>query len=232
MAARPVRAPALYETIVRHVRSAPVRHDFAHRSAWWLVDVDDLPRGFEARDHSGDPALSLRQNVDAFLVANGIDLAGGQIVLLCSPRAAGHAFNPLSLYWCHDRVGDLVCVIAEVHNTYGDRHRYLLRTDSRGAATVEKALYVSPFHDVSGTYRLSVPVPDDQVRVSVVLHREGEPAFVASVHGRRVPLTRLSRARAALAGSGLRTAALIRRHGIALWFKGIPVQPRPTRGGR
>ena len=45
----------------------------------------------------------------------------------------GYVFNPLTLYWCHDADGVLRHVIAEVHNTYGGRHAYLLPPDSRPA---------------------------------------------------------------------------------------------------
>jgi hypothetical protein len=78
----------------------------------WLVDVDDtdLPSlarplralaRFKARDHLGDPRRSLRQNIEHYLAGNGIDLAGGRVLLLTSPRSLGHAFNPLSVWWCH-----------------------------------------------------------------------------------------------------------------------------------
>ena len=60
---------------------------------------------------------------------------------------------------CHDGDGGLVCVIAEVHNTYRQRHRYLLRTDGAGRATTRKEFPVSPFYPVDGYYRMSVPEP-------------------------------------------------------------------------
>jgi len=108
----PSTVPALYETTVRHVRTAPFRNTFSYASSMWLVDVDDtdlpslarplraLPR-FKARDHLGDPRRSLRQNIEHYLAGNGIDLAGGRVLLLTSPRSLGHAFNSLSVWWCH-----------------------------------------------------------------------------------------------------------------------------------
>lgn len=76
-----------------------------------------------------------------------------RITMLASARVFGHVFNPPSLFWCHDRAGELRCVVAEVHNTYGERHGYLLETDDAGWASVPKAFYVSPFNDVDGQYR-------------------------------------------------------------------------------
>ena len=123
-----VMDPQLYEVEIRHVRADPVRHDVRHRSHLWFVDLDRLPRlprglgwlaRFEARDHLGDPHRSLRANLDEYLAEHGIDLHGGRITMLANPRSFGYVFNPLSLFWCHDRDGEIVCVIAEVHNTYG-----------------------------------------------------------------------------------------------------------------
>jgi DUF1365 family protein len=136
--------PRLYRTRVTHGRTERVHHGFAYRHATWLVDLDELPRlprllravaRFDARDHLGDPRATIRDNVDAYLAANDIDLAGGSILMLATPRSLGHAFNPLTVYWCHDRVGALRCVVAEVHNTYGERHCYLLRPDADGRAS-------------------------------------------------------------------------------------------------
>ena len=132
---------SLYDVRVRHVRAAPVRHIVDQRTYQWFVDVDDLPKlpgalrtlaRFDARDHIARPGQSLRASVDAFLAAHEIDLAGGRVTMLAHARTLGYVFNPLTLFWCHDRAGRVAAVVAEVHNTYGGRHRYLLRPDDRG----------------------------------------------------------------------------------------------------
>src|SRR3954447_13980812 len=143
---------ALYDVDIVHVRAEPVRHEVRHRTALAYVDLDALPRlprglralaRFDPADHLGDPLLPLRTNVDSYLREQGIDLHGGRITMLCQPRSLGHVFNPLTLFWCHDATGAVVCVVAEVHNTYGQRHRYLLRPDDGGRAEVMKDFYVS-----------------------------------------------------------------------------------------
>ncbi len=91
--------------------------------------------------------------------------------MLANARSLGYVFNPLSLFWCHDPDGELVCVIAEVRNTYGGRHCYLLHTDDAGRAETEKAFYVSPFYPVDGYYRMSVPEPGERLGVTITLHR-------------------------------------------------------------
>ena len=54
--------------------------------------------------------------------------------MLANARVLGHVFDPLSVFWCFDADGALVCIVAEVHNTYGERHVYLLRPDPSGTA--------------------------------------------------------------------------------------------------
>ncbi len=61
-------------------------------------------------------------------------------------------------------------VVVEVHNTYGDRHAYLVHPDEQGRATTPKQMYVSPFHGTDGTYELAVPVPGDRLHIAVTLH--------------------------------------------------------------
>ncbi|MDQ2756195.1 MAG: DUF1365 domain-containing protein [Actinomycetota bacterium] len=230
--------PRLYATSVRHVRREPVRHDFTLHSYTWLVDLDALPdlgrltrlASFEARDHlERDAPGSLRQKVDAFLATQGVDLQGGRIVMLAQARVGGYVFNPISLYWCHRRDGALECVVLEVQNTYGDRHAYLVRTDQQGRARTEKELYVSPFNDVDGHYDLVLPEPDERLRTSVVLQREGSPPFVAVMSGRAHDVTtaRLLRISLTRPLEPLAVMARIKAHGILLWLRRLPVRPRP-----
>ena len=84
---------------------------------------------FRARDHLGDPRASIRANLDRFLAARGVDLGGGRVTMLAHARVLGYVFNPLTVYWCHRPDGTLACVVAEVHNTYRQRHAYLLPAD-------------------------------------------------------------------------------------------------------
>ena len=109
------------------------------------------------------------------------------MLMLAHARVLGYVFNPLTVFWCHHADGTLACVIAEVHNTYGQRHAYLVHTDARGRARTEKALYVSPYHPVDGWYQMSLPRPGPRLALSVTLHRPNGHRFVASVraHGAR-----------------------------------------------
>jgi uncharacterized protein len=229
---------ALYEATIRHVRRQPLARAFRHRTYLWLVDLDALPAlprwlrplaGFHARDHLGDPARSIRHNLDAYLATQGVDLHGGRVLMLANARVLGYVFNPLTVYWCHRPDGAPACVVAEVHNTYRERHCYLLRPDAGDRAATAKDFYVSPFLPVAGEYRMVLPVPDRRLRISITLRQRGETALVATLTGTRRPATPATLARMLLRHPLVpqRTTALIRGHGIALWLRRLPVVPRP-----
>ncbi|MGV0597061.1 DUF1365 domain-containing protein [Mycolicibacterium porcinum] len=229
--------PALYRTRITHVRRAPARHRFSYRGYSWYIDLDRMPHlprwlgpfaRFEVGDHfTGNPKDSLRQRVDAFLLSHDVDLGGGRVTALLQARVLGYVFNPLSLYWCHDAGGTLRWVVAEVHNTYGQRHAYLLPADM--PARVPKRMYVSPFNAVDGDYRVRAPEPDERLDVTISLHRQGHPAFVATLRGERRPVHTREILRLQLIAplAPLAGALAIRIEGITLWLRRVPVIPRP-----
>ncbi|GAC69264.1 DUF1365 domain-containing protein [Gordonia soli] len=236
--------PAVIHTRITHVRTSPLRHSFRYHGQSWLVDVDDLPElaapfrplaRFLATDHFPEPARlgdTLRSRLNRHVAAAGLTVPTGRVTALLSPRVAGYVFNPLSVFWCHDADGSIAFVIAEVHNTYGERHCYIVRPDERGRAEVEKQFYVSPFNDVAGSYRLILPEPgpDGRVHIAITLERTGQAPFVASLSGQAEPVTvralTLAQLRTPLAP--LVVAARIRLHGIRLWLRRLPIQPRPA----
>jgi uncharacterized protein len=223
--------PLIYDARLVHVRRERLTRRFTSRVHPWLVDLDDLPHRpplatFEARDHLGRPDRSIRHNVDAYLARDGVDLSGGRVLMLTTPRTLGYAFNPLTVYWCHDPAGRPVRTIAEVHNTYGERHCYLLRP---GRASAAKSFYVSPFLEVDGEYRMRLPRPDGRLALSVMLVRGGRPVFTAVLTGRAGPVTVGRVLRQAVQPQRVR--ALIQRHGVALWLRRLPVVPRVPEEG-
>ena len=224
-------AAGIYRTTIRHTRRRPFQRSFTNRSHTWLVDLDHLPDHgvlgrFEARDHLGDGDNSIRDNLAAFLRLHGVELGSGRAWLAAHPRALGFCFNPISVFWVFPE-HDEPCAVVEVHNTYGDRHAYLVHPDAQGRASTAKQLYVSPFHGSEGRYDLAVPVPDDRLHVAVTLTTDDGARFSASLSGRRTSRGATSRAALRAAPTALVGAALIRAHGIALWLRRLPVQPRP-----
>ena len=186
---------ALYPVRVTHLHRSPVSHYAEHRSYSWFVDVDDLPRlpgwlrpfaRFEAVDHlHGAPHETLRQRVEAVLAANRIQLPGGRITAMLMPRVLGRAFNPLSLFWCHDAAGLLRCVVAEVQTISGDRHAYLLPAADDAPVAVTSASSNAPFTGDDGYFLVRVPEPGETLDLTVSQHRANQAAMVATWRGAR-----------------------------------------------
>ena len=235
-----VLTPAIYRTTITHSRQEPVRHSFEYRSYSWYVDVDDLPRlpwwlrpfaRFRASDHFSDPVQgTLRERLDTFFTDRNLAVPEGRITALLQARVLGYVFNPLSVFWCHDRDGLLRHVIAEVHNTYGERHAYLLPPADLPVVTA-KEFYVSPFNQVDGYYLVQAPRPDSEVDITVALHRDRRPAFpefTANMRGERRPATTREIAIMQVISplAPLLVAIRIRIQGIKLWLRRVPVVPR------
>ncbi|MBV9821586.1 MAG: DUF1365 domain-containing protein, partial [Actinobacteria bacterium] len=154
-----VLTPARYDLRISHRRRDPVEYGFTRRGITWLVDLDALPRlprglgrlcRFSVADHrltDGPPAGSLRAEVEEFLAGHGVHRPSRVLMLGC-PRVLGYVFNPLTVFYCYDSDGALRHAVAEVRNTYGGRHSYLLRPDEAGRAGTDKRFYVSPFYPV------------------------------------------------------------------------------------
>jgi hypothetical protein len=248
------QVPALVVGTVSHARRTPLRHAFTYRHYQWLVDVDELPRFpwpvsllacFDVRDHldEGRRGGGIRGDLERLLARRGVRLdATDRVLMLANARVLGHVFDPLTVYWILPTAGrghstdpvecsrsDLKAVVLEVHNTYGERHAYLLDVNDSGRATTDKAFYVSPFNDVSGTYAVRLRLEPDLVSVSVGLDRDGVRVLTATTSGTPEPATTPALLRTAARHLLMtqRVTALIRFHGIRLWLRRLPVLPRP-----
>jgi DUF1365 family protein len=231
--------PALVTGTVGHTRRTPLTHRFRYRVYQWLVDVDDPPRlprwlrpfsTFSAADHIGDPHADLRSNIERFCKAGGVDVCGHRLLMLANARVLGYTFDPLSVFWAIAPDGSLTCIVAEVHNTYGERHAYLLRTGDDGRDQVDKAFYVSPFFTVDGRYDLQFRLSPDVVSSTIVLKQDDEAVFSATFRGEPRPATagRLAGLLVTMPFMTHRTSLLIRIHGVWLWLRRLPVVPRPA----
>jgi hypothetical protein len=124
-------------------------------------------------DHGPRDGSPLRPWIDDLLAKADIDLAGGHVMLLTFPRVLGARFYPVSFWYCFSADDAPLAVLAEVHNTFHDRHNYLLHNhgepfgwDSR--PTMTKAFYVSPFvqrEDV--TYEFTFSEPAEKLSATV-----------------------------------------------------------------
>ena len=202
---------SLYDALLEHERYAPAHNAFRYRIYQLLLDLDELDElaseipflsvgrrnlvEVRAADHLGDPKLSIRDNVRTWLDSKGVSVPDGRIELLTHARTFGYVFNPVSFYFVREPDDSLACVVAEVHNTFGERWPYLLGApgerddDGRMRFRTEKRFHVSPFMDVSGTYDFLLGEPGERLMMRIDEEREGERIFRAVLTGERRPLT-------------------------------------------
>lgn len=179
----------LYVGTVFHRRVRPAVHQLQYRVFSLLLDLDELPRlhkelrGFSwnrfnalsvyDRDFGIDYGIGLRGGVEQALKTAGFNEPLGKVYLSCYPRIFGYAFNPLSVYYCHREDGTVFAVVHEVHNTFGERHVYVLAADGSSQwfqQTTKKALFVSPFAHMDMHYGFRLNVPSDKQVIVIKLH--------------------------------------------------------------
>lgn len=233
-----------------HGRKGATTNAFRYGVDYVLLDAEArypaLPRGFSRNranitalhdtDHGGAPGKGQGAPwARAVLARHGLsEITGGPLLLLAQPRVLGHVFNPVSFWLCHDGEGALRAVIAEVTNTYGDRHSYLAARhdhDPIQASDVleaTKIFHVSPFQPVGGDYRFQFDIRADRIGIRIDYTRK-EGGLIATLAGPRRPLTSAGLARAALRRpfGSRRVLALIHWQAIKLWWKGATFRPRP-----
>jgi len=247
----------LYRGELRHRRVVPRAHAFTYRLWMLWLELDELPAlfdgvpGFSARrpalarfrredylaprDRPLDEAVRerLRQELGDTVAAR----ADGRIAMLTQLRLFGMAFNPITLYYVHDRDGRLRALLGEVTNTpWGERQVYACEVDPARhshAAHFTKALHVSPFNPMDMTYHWRFNAPGRYLYMHMEAHRAGVRHFDATLTLEGQPATR-----AALLGilvrhplMSLKTVAAIHWQALRLWLKRTPVHDHPG-GGR
>lgn len=236
-------APSLLIGHVMHRRLRPAVNAFVYPVFFVRLPLADLASlnggifavdrknllSFHQKDHGPRDGSPLLPWIQVLLRERGLP-ADGEIVLQCFPRVLGYVFNPVSFWFCHDRNGVLIAILAEVSNTFGGRHSYLLHNPG-GAPLVDgqefkatKEFHVSPFCEVEGGYRFrfhlerAVPL----VRIDYD-DAEGE-VLLTSISGKTKGWSSPALLAAFLRMPFLTAGVMFRIHwqALKLWLKGVP----------
>ena len=186
-------------------------------------------------DHGGPPGQGRGAAWARAVLAEHAPGITGRLLLLAQPRILGHVFNPVSFWLCHDDRDRLRVVIAEVTNTYGDRHSYLCHRDDLAPLTREdtvsarKIFHVSPFQPVEGGYTFRFDIRPDKIGIWID-YSAGNGGLIATLTGPRRPLTNGAILRAGLRRplGSRRVLALIHWQALKLWWKGAKFRFRPA----
>lgn len=230
-----------------HGRKGAVENAFRYSIDYVLLDAEgpvDAPRLFGRnqrglasvwdKDHGGPPrhghgAAWVREVLAAH------DLPSPErIELLAQPRILGHVFNPVAFWICRDEQGDIPVIIAEVTNTYGQRHSYLCHRDDLAPITANdrlkanKIFYVSPFQRIEGEYEFRFDLRPDRIGIWIDF-TGGNGGVIATLVGPREPLSNMGLIRAILRRpfGSRRVLALIHWQAVKLWWKGARFRSPP-----
>lgn len=234
-----------------HGRKGDIENAFRYSVDYLLLDAEadvQMPalfrrngRGVTAildRDHGGAPGQGrgpawARDVLEKFQV-KGVR----RVELLAQPRVFGHVFNPVSFWLGRGADDTLIAVIAEVTNTYGDRHSYLCHhPDGRPIAPGDqmkatKIMHVSPFQPVEGEYTFRFDINDSRIGIWIDYGRDAG-GLIATLTGKRQPLSNRGIVRSLLRRpfGARRVLALIHWQALKLWIKGATFRGRPTPPG-
>jgi DUF1365 family protein len=238
-------APEFVQASTWHGRIGQLRNTFRYRLDFVLIDPESAGEGplfrrnrrgvasVHDRDHGGAPGAGAGAAWARQVLATAGLPAGFQLRLLTQPRWLGMVFNPVS-FWLAFRDDALVAAIAEVNNTYGDRHSYICAQPGFApilpgdVITARKVFHVSPFLDIAGRYAFSFRVDPDAIAIRIAF-RDGADGLVATLEGSRLPMTgwRVLRGALRFPFAGVRATALIFWQALRLRRKGAPFRTRP-----
>lgn len=238
----------MYFGEVVHRRHTPHQHYLRYRVFYLLLDLDEVDAlahackllsrnrfnilSFHDCDHGDGSSTPLRTQVEDLLGAAGISPPGGPIRILTMPRILGYVFNPISMYFCYRRDGDLAAILYEVTNTFRQRHFYASEACPQKVARhlFQKALHVSPFLSMNMTYSFRVVPPGERLALSIICSDDVRPILFTSLIARRHSLTDglLFRALLMFPVLTLKVIAGIHWEALCLWLKGVRVLRRPS----
>lgn len=238
-------ASNLYVGQVMHERMQPVAYYFKYATTSIKVDIDQIQQesaklrwlsfnrfnlvSLNERDHGPRDGTPWREWIDGFFTQYHLS-SPARVELICYPRILGYAFNPLAMWYAYNQQDQLIAVIAEVSNTFGQWHHYLLKLDpqttegtpSHIKAQADKVFHVSPFIDMQARYHFRLRPPTEQVYTYIRETRNGEAFFFASQTGayRDLNDTNLLKLAGWAPFRMLKVIGLIHWWALKIWLKG------------
>jgi hypothetical protein len=229
-----------------HGRKGSTENAFRYSIDYVMLDAEAEPKtpwlfsrnkgnlaSLQDIDHGGVPGAGRGSAWAREVLESHQVRARGRLMLLAQPRFLGHVFNPVSFWLAHDEQDNLVAVIAEVSNTFGDRHSYLCHKPDGSAISATdrlqatKIFYVSPFQPVEGGYEFRFDIRPDKIGIWID-YSQAAGGLIATLTGPRKAISNRSILRSVLRRpfGSRRVLALIHWQALKLWWKGSRYRSR------
>ena len=232
---------SIYNGTVIHKRFKPKVHFFKYKVFSLLIDLSELNVlekkinffshnsfnliSFFDKDHGERDGSSLIDWVKKNLKENNILFEDIKIKLLCYPRILGYVFNPLSVFYVYDEKDDLISILYEVKNTFGEQHTYIfkVKNDNILQHSCSKKFHVSPFIEMNCNYFFKILKPGEKISVIIDQYQSNEKLLYASQDGKRVDFTSIELIKSYLKHPLMtfKIISAIHFEAFKLWAKGI-----------
>ena len=244
-------SPAILHAHVYHKRFFSRTNAFRYKIYYLSIPVDqtqDTHRyhglsinqpdwlSFHAKDHGHDSSQSLTDFIHQILEQQGLLDQVHSTQLIAMPRVLGYGFNPVSFWLCKNAAGQLIAVLAEVHNTFGEKHSYLCCHQDHAIIRdndyfySSKCFHVSPFLPRDGHYRFNFLITDQLFSVKIDYYNaDNQHQLTTALTGKFKPLNRAALIKAFWSYPlvTLKSMTMIHYQALRLWFKRIPFFPLP-----
>ena len=232
---------SIYNGTVIHKRFKPKIHFFKYKVFSLLIDLSDLNylnkkisffsyNGFNLisffdKDHGDRDGSSLIDWVKKNLIENNINSENIKIKLLCYPRIFGYVFNPLSVFFVYDHHENLISILYEVKNTFGEQHTYVFKAENNNLLqhNCSKKFHVSPFIEMNCNYFFRILRPSEKISVVIDQYQLNEKILFASQDGKRVDFNSKELLKSYLKHPLMtfKIISAIHFEAFKLWIKGI-----------
>ena len=181
---------------------------------------------FYDADHGSRDGSSLIDWVKQNMTKNNISIEGISIKLLCYPRIWGYVFNPLSVFFIYDKNSNLISILYEVKNTFGEQHTYIFKlqlTDQVVEHTCKKKFHVSPFIEMDCTYFFKITKPGEKILIYIDQYDNEDKLLVALQEGFKVNLTNKNLVKNYILHPLMSFKIILAIHfeAFRLWIKGV-----------
>lgn len=204
----------IYIGHIHHKRYQPIVHELDYPLYLYALDLDELelldrrypffgynrlrPTSIYDADYLAPGKAGIRKKIGPLLQEKGITEPLDSVIMITSARYFNYVFNPVNFHYCFSKGEKLLAIIAEVNNTYGERHIYVLneiKTPLNGFLAryqTEKAFHVSPFNKIEGRYDFYFSEIEDQLEIRIDLINNRQKLMAVSLKAKAVPMTRIN----------------------------------------
>jgi hypothetical protein len=232
----------IYNGSVIHKRFKPKEHFFKYKVFSLFIDLSELEElnknlkffsfnkfnliSFHEKDHGERDGSSLLDWVKLNLRNNNISTENIKIKLLCYPRILGYVFNPLSIFFIYNKDENLISILYEVKNTFGEQHTYVFKVESENKLiqnNCSKKFHVSPFIEMNCNYFFRILKPGENLSVKIDQYDQEGKILFASQDGKRSDLTSKNLMNSYLKHPLMtfKIISAIHFEAFKLWIKGI-----------